>query len=117
MIRRMKIKSSLLVSIAFIFAITSSTSVLLQNQTNAITASDWNPGNIISDQVFTNQDSMNYDDIRNFLKSKVPNCDTNGTQTSEYGRGTRAQWGAAKYGQSTFTCLKDYVEGGRSAAQ
>jgi len=79
--------------------------------------SGWQAGNIISDSVFTNSSSMNYDQIRQFLISKVPVCDTYGTQTSEYGGGTRAQWGQANYNQSTFTCLKDYVENGRSAAQ
>jgi len=74
-------------------------------------------GRIIDDAVFTAKDSMNAGQIQSFLNSKVPNCDTNGTQPSEYGGGTRAQWGQAKYGQSTFICLKDYSEGGKSAAQ
>ncbi|MBP9738453.1 hypothetical protein KBD20_02065 [Candidatus Saccharibacteria bacterium] len=74
-------------------------------------------GRIIDDAVFTAKDSMNPGQIQNFLNSKVPNCDTNGTQPSEYGGGTRAQWGQANYGQSTFTCLRNYSEGGKSAAQ
>lgn len=80
-------------------------------------ADSFNAGKIIDDTVFTNKGSMNPTQIQSFLNSKVPVCDTNGTQTSEYGGGTRAQWAQAKYGQSTFTCLKDYNEGGRSAAQ
>ena len=74
-------------------------------------------GRIIDDAIFTAKDSMNASQIQSFLNSKVPTCDTYGTQPSEYGGGTRAQWGQAKYGQSTFTCLKDYSEGGKSAAQ
>lgn len=74
-------------------------------------------GRIIDDAIFTAKDSMNASQIQNFLNSKVPTCDTYGTQPSEYGGGTRAQWGQAKYGQSTFTCLKDYSENGKSAAQ
>jgi hypothetical protein len=77
----------------------------------------FNAGRIIDDGVFTNTSSMDVSQIQAFLNSKVPVCDTNGTQPSEYGGGTRAQWGQANYGQSTFTCLKDYSEGGRSAAQ
>jgi len=80
-------------------------------------ATSFNPGRIIDDGVFTEATSMGVGDIQQFLNSKVPVCDTNGTQTSEYGGGTRAQWGQANYGQSTFTCLKDYSENGKSSAQ
>jgi len=80
-------------------------------------ATGWDATSIIDDVVFTNKDTMSAADIQNFLVSKVPTCDTYGTQTSEYGGGTRAQWGQANYGQSTFTCLKDYVEGGKKASQ
>jgi hypothetical protein len=77
----------------------------------------WNAGNIIDDSVFTDRNSMGPNQIQEFLNSKVPVCDTNGSQPSEYGGGTRAQWGQANYGQSTFVCLRNYSEGGRSAAQ
>lgn len=117
MIFRVGLQKSTLFAIAFVFTLSSAMSTFISHQASALSASDWNPGYIIADQVFTNDDSMSYDNIQSFLNSKVPNCDTNGTQTSEYGGGTRAQWGAAKYGQSTFTCLKNYSEGGRSAAQ
>lgn len=80
-------------------------------------ASAWSAGKIIDDIVFTNSNSMSAANIQNFLNSKVPACDTQGTQPSEHGGGTRAQWAQARYGQSTFTCIKDYVEGGKSAAQ
>tara|TARA_B100000678_G_scaffold69367_1_gene56876 strand:+ start:1242 stop:2762 length:1521 start_codon:yes stop_codon:yes gene_type:complete len=85
--------------------------------TSYAASSEWIAGNIISDQVFTNYQSMSFDDIQRFLNSKVPSCDTYGTQTSEFGGGTRAQWAIANYGQSSFTCLKDYNEGSRSSAQ
>lgn len=80
-------------------------------------AQSFNAGKIIDDTVFTNKGSMSAAQIQSFLNSKVPTCDTYGTQPSEYGGGTRAQWAQAKYGQSTFTCLRNYSEGGRSAAQ
>ena len=80
-------------------------------------ASAFDAGRIIDDGVFTDASSMNPSQIQQFLNSKVPVCDTNGTQISEFGGGTRAQWGQANYGQSTFTCLKDYVENSRSSAQ
>ena len=55
----------------------------------------WDAGNIMSDSVFTNNGTMSAANIQSFLNSKVPVCDTYGTQTSEYGGGTRAQWGQA----------------------
>lgn len=60
-------------------------------------------GSIIDDEVFTNKSTMNTSQIQSFLNAKVPVCDT---------------WHAPGYGQNPpFTCLKDYSENGRSAAQ
>ena len=84
---------------------------------SAASVANWNAGRIIDDAIFTDSSTMNTGQIQAFLNSKVPSCDTYGTKPSEYGGGTRAQWGQAKYGQSTFTCLKDYSENGKSAAQ
>jgi len=85
---------------------------------------DFKPGRIIEDSVFINTSTMTQSDIQSFLNGKVPSCDTYGTQTSEYGGGTRAQWAANASLHPTmgafyppFTCLKDYVENGKSAAQ
>lgn len=88
------------------------------------TIAGWDPGNIMSDAVFTNKNSMSVGQIQDFLNSKVPTCDTNGAQQSEYGGGTRAQWAAnaslhpimgAFY--PPFTCLKDYSENGLTSAK
>jgi len=80
------------------------------NKSSAVTGSDWNAGNIISDSQFFDSNSMPVTDIQNFLNSMVPNCDTNGTQPSEFGGGTRAQYGASVGHPAPYTCLKDYVE-------
>lgn len=80
-------------------------------------ASAFNAGKIVDDAVFTNTSTMNASQIQTFLNNKVSICDTYGTQPSEYGGGTRSEWAQANYGQSTFICLKNYIEGGRSAAQ
>jgi hypothetical protein len=88
------------------------TAPLASAQTNT-----WQAGRIMDDAVFANSRSLSAAQIQLFLNSKVTSCDTAGSQPSEYGGGTRSQWAQAKYGQSTFTCLKDYSEGGRSAAQ
>jgi len=71
----------------------------------------------MDDSVFVNNASMNTAQIQAFLNSKVPVCDTNGTQPSEFGGGTRAQWAAARGHSPPFTCLKDFSEGGKSSAQ
>ena len=82
-------------------------------------------GKIIDDSVFTNKSTMSVVQIQNFLNSKVPTCDTAGAQISEYGgpdlngdgKVQRWEWGQANYNQSTFVCLRDYVDGGKSSAQ
>lgn len=79
-------------------------------QVNAISGSDWKAGRIIDDVIFTNKSSMSVTQIQNFLNSKVPNCDSNGTQISELGGGTRAEYGEAHNNPPPFTCLKDYYE-------
>lgn len=105
-----------LLGILFV-ALAASFTVMIHTPTPASADGGFNAGHIIDDSVFINRDSMGVVQIQQFLNSKVPVCDTYGSQPSEYGGGTRSQWAQANYGQSTFTCLKDYSEGGRSAAQ
>lgn len=90
---------------------------LLTQTATAEPVQGWDAGNIISDSIFVNNTSMSPNQIQQFLNSKVPTCDTWGTQPSEYGGGTRAQWGAAHNNPAPFICLKDYSEGGKSSAQ
>lgn len=80
------------------------------NKTSALTGSSWNAGNIISDSQFFNSQSMSTSDIQNFLNSMNSNCDTNGSQLSEFGGGTRAQYGASVGHPAPYVCLKDYYE-------
>ena len=85
----------------------------------------WNAGRIIDDAIFANKNSMSVTQIQAFLNSKVPTCDTNGQQLSEFGgpdlnsdgKVQRWEYGQSKYGQSTFPCLRNYTEAGRTAAQ
>jgi len=84
--------------------------------TLAVTGADWRAGKIIDDSVFYNNGDMTTGDIQNFLNSKVT-CDTWGTKPSEYGGGTRAQYGASRGYPAPYTCLKDYSQNGKSAAQ
>ncbi len=75
-------------------------------QASALSGSDWQAGRIIDDSVFFNSSSMSANDIQLFLNSKVPVCDTNGTQP--YGGTTRAAYSASAGHPGPFTCLKDY---------
>jgi hypothetical protein len=86
---------------------------------SAANAANWQAGRIIDDGVFTDADAMSVTEIQNFLNEKVGTggygktagqCDTNGTAISEYGGGTRAEYGAAHGNPAPFTCLKDYYE-------
>lgn len=91
--------------------------VLTSSHVNAAPVTGFDAGRIIDDDVFTSKDSMSAAQIQNFLNSKVSTCDTWGTQPSEFGGGTRAQWGTARGTPPPFTCIKDYSENGLSAAQ
>lgn len=95
------------------------------NRAQAVTAAGFKPGRIIDDAIFTNKNSMNVSQIQVFLNSKVPVCDTAGSQLSEYGgpdlngdgKVQRWEWGQANYNQTTFPCLRDYVDKGKTSAQ
>jgi hypothetical protein len=104
----------IVVSIALAFFITGKT-------THAAPVVGFDPGNIISENIFTNSQSMTAAQIQSFLNSKVPSCDTTGTlRATEYGRGdlTHAQYAAMKgWSAPPYTCLKDYSENGKVSAQ
>lgn len=91
--------------------------IFISPKVDAAPVSGFNAGRIIDDAVFTNKQSMSAANIQSFLNSKVPACDTWGAQPSEFGGGTRRQWAEARGHYPPYTCLKDYNEGGRSAAQ
>lgn len=90
--------------------------ILPTQSAQAASLANWDAGHIISDDVFTNKGSMNPTMIQAFMQSKVPHCDTWGTQPSEYGGGTRAQWATARGYPPPYPCLKDYAEGGKGSA-
>lgn len=83
--------------------------------------SGFKAGRIIEDSIFTSANSMSPTDIQNFLNSKVPSCDTNGTQSAaDFGRPdlTHAQYAAmVGWPAPPYTCLRDYVENGIGSAQ
>lgn len=109
------LRSSLLVrnrgKIALLIAaagISAYSGILVYQSANALSGSDWRAGRIIDDSLFTNKNAMSVSQIQSFLESKVPVCDTNGTQM--VGGITRAQYGINNGNPPPFTCLKDYYE-------
>lgn len=79
---------------------------------SALSGSGFNPARIIDDSIFFNSNTMNTGDIQNFLNSKVPNCDTNGSLPKNGVSGqTRAQWAAATGNPAPpYTCLRNYSQ-------
>ena len=78
--------------------------ILHQNNADA-TLAGFNAGNIISDYVMTNKNSMTAAQIQDFLNSKNPNCNTN------------ILHGYTNEARAVAPCLKDYKEDGQTAAQ
>jgi hypothetical protein len=99
-------KKILAATLAFVFVF----SALTPLKTSALSGSDFRHGRIIDNAVFNNPGSMNVYQIQAFLDTKVPTCDTNGTQPSGHGSYTRAQWGALNNNPAPYTCLKSYTE-------
>lgn len=79
---------------------------------SALSGADFNPGRIIDDSIFFQAGELDAGAIQNFLNSKVPNCDTNGTITiydPDYSDTvTRAVYSQRRGYSTPFTCLKDY---------
>lgn len=84
--------------------------VALAPSAHAATAASWQAGNIIADSVFYNSADMSAAQVQEFLNQMNPNCDTWGTQPSEFGGGTRAQYGASRGYPAPYVCLKNYYE-------
>lgn len=74
----------------------------------AADAHNYNAGRIIDDSVFTNSSTMTVAQIQDFLNSKMPNCDTNGTAGGSY---TNRDWIEDNLGISPpYRCVRDYRE-------
>jgi hypothetical protein len=107
-----------------ILASAISISIVVTPQAHATTAG-FKADEIMSDAIMTSKNTMSSSQIQSFLSSKVKTCDTNGQQLSEYGgpdlnkdgKVQRWEWGKANYNQTTFPCLKDYVQNNKKASQ
>ncbi len=81
-------------------------SLLLPLRVHALSGSAFQAGRIIDDGIFFDSSSMDISQIQAFLNSKVPVCDTNGTQP--YGGTTRAAYSTSRGYPPPFICLKDF---------
>ena len=81
---------------------------LPMSSANALSAADWKAGRIIDDAIFFNKNSMDVAQIQQFLNAKVPVCDTNHNASF---------WLYGYWNAPPYTCIKDYQENGKSAAQ
>ena len=101
-------KKALVLFIATLLVCTLFIQAFATPKAKAVSSSDWKPGRIIDDAVFFNKDAMNPQQIQAFLNSKVPVCDT----WHNWSGTVNGVWNAPPY-----TCLKDFSENGKSAAQ
>ena len=87
---------------------------VLYKSTTAVKATDFKDGRIIDDEIFYNKDSMNVQQIQNFLNWQIGTCDTWGTQpASDWGRSdiTRAEYAKRAWRiNPPFVCLNNYHE-------
>ncbi len=85
---------------------------------SAVSSANWKAGDIIDDALFYDNAAMSVDQIQSFLNSKVPVCDTQGTQSASdlgYPTMTHAQYAAMKqWPGPPYVCLKDYYQVPRS---
>ena len=101
-------------SVAIVLATVLSTT----GYASAVTGTDFNPGRIIDDVIFTNKVSMSPTQIQLFLQSKVAggSCDTTGARpstkwyTAANRYYTHAEWGALNGNPAPFVCLTTYRE-------
>lgn len=103
----MTLKRSFLLVIT-LTALLSVCTLPFSSKVSAVTGAEFQSGRIMDDGVFFNTSTFSATDVQTFLNSKVPTCDTNGTQA--YGSTTRAAYGASKGYPAPYTCLKDYSQ-------
>jgi hypothetical protein len=78
------------------------------SKASALTGSDWQAGRIIDDSLYFNGNTMSPQEVQLFLNSKVPTCDTNGSQPIN--GTTRGNYGTSVGHPPPYICLKDYHE-------
>jgi hypothetical protein len=86
-----------------------------KGETQALSATEFQPGRIIDDSIFYNPNTMTAAEIDAFIDAHTPACDMWGTQMiygmtrAEYVKQLRAQ-GQSKYHDPPFVCVSEYYE-------
>jgi hypothetical protein len=108
MIKKTKVFIKLLP--AAIFLVATILAFIPLNSAVALDGSEFKAGRIIDDYIFTNKYSMSVPQIQAFLDSKIPVCDTDGSEP--YAGTTRAAYAAVSLSGNTtpFICLNQYYE-------
>lgn len=76
--------------------------ILLPSKLQALSGSDFNPGRIIDDAIFFNNNTMSPDQIQQFLNAKIPVCDRNHAGFTSSSTGVTYN--------PPFICLNEYQE-------
>ena len=118
--------SSILASAAFV-TVFFGAAILNTPESGAVSATDFNAGNIIDDGVFYNKNTMTVAEIQAHLNRYMPACDTWGTGAvgsgrtingrsvpanttrAEYARQMRAA-GKSRYHDPPYVCVQNYYE-------
>jgi putative cell wall-binding protein len=99
---RFSTKAFLASLLSFVMILSGLSFLPSQESARALSGSQFNPGYIISDEIFFNGASMSGDQVQSFLDAQVPTCTIN--------NGDPARRAGAPWGTTTIasTCLKNY---------
>ena len=120
--RRLRSNNSTILKLAMVGIVAMAGGFLLtslmasKGETQALSATEFQPGRIIDDSIFYNPNTMTAAEIDAFIDSHTPACDMWGTQ-KVYGNVTRAEYvkqlrasGNTKYHDPPFVCISEYYE-------
>ena len=120
--RRLRSNNSTILKLAMVGIVAMAGGFLLtslmasKGETQALSATEFQPGRIIDDSIFYNPNTMTAAEIDAFIDSHNPTCDMWGTQ-KVYGNVTRAEYvkqlrasGNTKYHDPPFVCISEYYE-------
>lgn len=120
--RRLRSNNSTILKLAMVGIVAMAGGFLLtslmasKGETQALSATEFQPGRIIDDSIFYNPNTMTAAEIDAFIDSHNPACDMWGTQ-KVYGNVTRAEYvkqlrasGNTKYHDPPFVCISEYYE-------
>lgn len=103
--KRIVVKRTVAALLSIVVVFSGVTGVYLANKkdtANAVSATDFKDGNIISDGVFYNKNAMSVGQIQNFLNGLIPYCDT--------WRPVKFKDAGGNWVSAPYVCLNNYYE-------